>query len=136
MNIKIYQNILKVVLLSAAIGWGISAVGIFLPWSVARNQLYSLGCDIPNDPMLNYWFRMTACGFTFIACQFVYMAINLQNKIKLICFAGYFQVFLGIILFGYGIMLDLFFIPYLIDSCFCLFVGLALIISCYKMKEN
>lgn len=122
-------------LLVAALGWGISAIGIFLPWPLVVNQLQYLGAEIPNDPMLNYWFRMTACGFTFIACTFIYMSINPQKNLRLIQIAGYFKIFLGVLLLIYGVMLNLFIIPYIVDSCFCLLIGIILVSSCWKIKK-
>jgi hypothetical protein len=50
--------LLRVFLLIASFGWGISAFGIFMPWQWVLAQLQGLGAgNIPSDPMLDYWLR-------------------------------------------------------------------------------
>ena len=54
-----YSKLLKLILLMASIGWGISILFVLLPWSVTTAVLNGLGAGtIPSDPMLNYWMRM------------------------------------------------------------------------------
>ena len=55
-------NILRLLLLTAGLGWGATVLGVFLPWEFAVEHLETLGGSgpIPNDPMLNYWLRMAA----------------------------------------------------------------------------
>lgn len=48
MKLKQCISLLRLLLAVAAFGWGISILGVFLPWSVAREALIGLGAiDIP-----------------------------------------------------------------------------------------
>src|SRR3989339_1003344 len=98
-----HKMLLKPVLFVCAFGWLIAAAGIFLPWPMAMEQLNALGANIPDDGMLNYWFRMTAAAFTFIGFLYIYMAIKPQTKLGLIRLAGCFHFLLGVVLAGYGL---------------------------------
>jgi hypothetical protein len=52
-------SLLRIMLLSAAFGWGISVFGVILPWPLVSAQLASLGAgEIVETPMLNYWLRV------------------------------------------------------------------------------
>jgi len=97
MKNSIYDKTLRIALLSSAFGWGISAFGIFMPWKFIVAQLHDLGGDVSADPMMNYWFRMTACGFTYIAIQFAYLSVKPQNKLKQITIAAIFMISTGIL---------------------------------------
>ena len=66
-----YNRIQKIILLFAALGWGISIFGVFLPWNTAVETLQGLGAgEIPADPMLNYWLRMAGGAFTMLGIIF------------------------------------------------------------------
>lgn len=129
MNKTTLFTVLKVLLLSAAIGWGISALGIFLPWRFVADELTGLGAgDVFNDPMLNYWFRMTATAFTAIGVLFFILAVNLRKYESLVPFVGIFMIVEGLVLLIYGILLHVDPIPFYVDAAFCLFVGIGITI--------
>lgn len=116
--------ILRILLICAGFGWAISAVGIVMPWSFISAQLEGLGAmDLPSDPMLNYWLRMTAGAFTFIGILCFAAAFNPVKQIQLIRWISLFLLCEGLVLLIAGIALNLFLIPYVVDSLFCLFTG-------------
>ena len=130
-------TLLRIFLSCAAFGWGISAFAIFLPWSVAVKQLVGLGAgQIPNDPMLNYWLRMTAAVFTAIGIFFFMLALKpLKYKIML-PFAGFFLVGEGLVLLVYGLLLHLPPLPYYVDTGFCLFLGVGIILAQKGIRDK
>lgn len=61
---RIWLNVLRLGLLCAACGWGISFYFTFAPWSAAVSQLQDMGAgQIRYDPLLDYWLRMASCAF-------------------------------------------------------------------------
>lgn len=56
MSLMNKNSILRVTLLCAGLGWGLTIVGAFLPWEWATEHLEKFGGsgEIPNDVMLNY----------------------------------------------------------------------------------
>ena len=119
--------LLRIMLLSAAFGWGISAFGIFLSWPVVVDQLTGLGAgQIPNEPMLNYWLRMTAGAFTAIGILFLLLAVNPRKYAVMLPFAGFFMIGEGLILLTYGLILGLDPLPFWVYSGFCLLLGIGI----------
>jgi hypothetical protein len=117
-------KILRVLLLTAAFGWGISAFGIFMPWSWVVTQLQGLGAgNIPQDPMLDYWLRMTAGAFTGIGVFFLALAINPKRFSEVIWLAGILLFVEGIVLLVHGLRLRLEVLPFCVDAAFCLITG-------------
>jgi hypothetical protein len=116
--------LLRVFLLTAAFGWAISAFGIFMPWPWVITQLQGLGAgNIPSDPMLDYWLRMTAGAFTAIGLFFLLLAINPKRFREFIPLAGIFLFAEGIILLIHGLRLHLGPLPFYVDTVFCLAIG-------------
>jgi hypothetical protein len=129
--------ILRVLLICAGFGWVISVFGIFMPWPFVTKQLMELGAnELPADPMLNYWLRMTAGAFTFIGVLFFIMAVKPQRYIPVIKIAGGFLVIEGIILGIAGLSLKLFFIPYSVDSLFCFLTGVGILAVTYPSNKK
>lgn len=59
-----WLNILRLGLLVAACGWGISFYFTFAPWNTAVAQLQDMGAnEITDDPLLDYWLRMASSAF-------------------------------------------------------------------------
>ncbi len=119
--------LVRILLICAGFGWFISAVGVVMPWSFVSGQLEGLGAqNLPSDPMLNYWLRMTAGAFTFIGILFFAAALNPIKSIQLIRLLAWFMICEGVLLLAWGHVLNLFIIPYAIDGVFCLLIGAGL----------
>jgi hypothetical protein len=124
-------------LFTAAFGWGISAFGIFLSWPMVVDQLAGMGArQIPDDPMLNYWLRMTSTAFTFIGLLFLMMAINPKKYITVLPLTGYFMITEGLVLFIYGHYLNLALLSFYIDTAFCLFLGVGILLCLKYINMN
>lgn len=136
MDKEITGKVLKCVLIASAFGWGISAAGIFASWDFVVDQLNGLGGDVPNDPMLNYWFRMTAVAFTFIGCHFLYLSIKPETKIVQLKIAAFFKLVLGVVLLFYWAKLKLFIIPCGVDALFCLAAGGSILLCAFKIEKG
>jgi len=117
-------RILRVLLGAAAFGWGVGFLGIVLPWSVVKPALLSMGAaEIPDDAMLVYWSRMTACTFGFVGVFFLMLALRPHGHRRMLIFAGVMMVCLGAILLVDGLRLKLRAFPFWGDVSFCLVVG-------------
>ena len=120
-------RLLRLFLLASALAWGISIVAVFLPWSVAVNSLQSMGAgQIPNDPMLNYWLRMAAGGFTFVGIIFLLIGINPERYRNIIGLMAVLMFFEGLIILFSGLHLHLQPFPFYSDASFCILSGLAI----------
>jgi hypothetical protein len=124
-----YTRLLKLILLVAACGWGISMLCVILPWSVVSSGLNGLGAGpIPDDPMLNYWLRMAGGGFTIIGAIFAAILIAPKKYEVMIPLMAYLSIFEGVILLVSGLRLGLPTFPFWSDTLFCLGVGIALLV--------
>ncbi len=130
-------TILRVMLLSAGFGWGISAFGIFMPWSEVSRELVGLGAgELPADPMLNYWLRMTATAFTAIGIFFFILAVNPKKNISMLLLGGIFMLCEGLVLLVYGLKLGLDPIPFYVDTAFCLSLGIGILIITSQIRNR
>lgn len=126
---KMYSRLLKLILFVAAFGWGISILGIVLPWSVATAGLSGLGAgDIPKDPMLDYWMRMIGGGFTMIGTIFAAILIRPQNYSVLVPLMAWLSIAEGVVLLVSGLRLGLGPFPFVGDVSFCIGIGVGLLI--------
>ena len=63
----------RIFLFAGAAGWGVSILGVLLPWRIMDAILVNMGAAGPIvDPQIQYWFRMAAgswsvIGFLFLA---------------------------------------------------------------------
>jgi hypothetical protein len=130
-------KLLQIFLVLAAFGWGISIVGVFLPWDLAVEQLKGLGMgDIPHDAMLDYWLRMTAAAFTAI-CVFIFVAaINPNRFAATIPLISIFLLCESLVLLVYGLKLKLEPIPFCVDVAFCFFTGIGIWLLRNEAKKN
>lgn len=120
-------RLLRLALILAGLGWAIAVVGVFLPWSTAVAALKELGAtEIPNDPMLQYWFRMTAGGFTLIGLFFFALAGRPRTYASALPIAGGLMLFEGMVLLAHGLLLGLPGLPFCADVAFCFATGLAI----------
>ena len=117
-------RILRLLLFAAAVAWAISIVGVILPWRFAVAGLNELGAEnIPSDPMLNYWFRMTAGAFTGIGIFFFIVALFPKKYSNVISIIAVLLFIEGLILLFYGLKLNLPASPFYADTSFCLLAG-------------
>jgi hypothetical protein len=127
-------SVLRFFCIVGAAGWGISALGLFMPWSFLAGQLRNLGAqNVSDDVMIQYWLRMTAGAFTFIGILFVLLALNPVRYSLLILPLGIFMLIEGGILATFGVSLHTS-ITFVADAGFCLLIGLALLIVNFKSK--
>lgn len=129
--------VLRILLVCAGFGWIISLFGIFMPWSFVARQLTELGAQqLPDDPMLNYWLRMTAGAFSFIGLAFLALSLRPERFMTVIRFAAIFMIVEGMILATVGLALKLFPIPFCVDSSFCLVIGIGILLSARQKPER
>jgi hypothetical protein len=128
---------LRIFLLAGVVGWGISLFGVFMPWAAVVGQLEGLGAqNIGNDPMLNYWLRMTSAAFSFIGILFLLCAINPRKYAVLVPWLGGFMIIEGLVLLFYGLWLSLSLLPFVVDASFCLVIGAGIIAAQNKLKNS
>lgn len=124
-----YSRLLKLILMVAALGWGISVVGVLLPWPVAENCLRGLGVGpLPADPMLDYWLRMAGGGFTMVGALFVAILVQPRKYEVLLPMLAWLCIAEGVVLLVSGLRLGLPPFPFWGDVSFCLGVGIGLLV--------
>lgn len=129
-------TILKLLLASGAFGWGVSILGILLPWSLASQLLYGLGANqVPSDSMFIYWVRMASGAFFIIGVMFGLSAWNPSKYQMIIPILGWLSITEGIILTIYGLRLRLQVFPFYGDVTFCLFIGIGIVILTRNLKS-
>jgi len=123
-------NILRFTLLVTGLGWGLTVLGVFLPWEFATEHLEVFGGSgpIPNDPMLNYWLRMAAGAFGIVGYFFLISAWKPEQYKNIIPLLGWLSLFEGFILLYYGLLLDLDFFPFVLDVSIGLIPGVIILV--------
>jgi len=93
------MKILRLGLLVGACGWIISYFFTFVPWDMARDQLYEMGSrPIRYDPMLDYWMRMASGTFGCIGILLAVVCVSPSRFVPLIKLLGPFHLVMGTIL--------------------------------------
>jgi len=124
-----YARLLKLILLLAAFGWGISILGVLLPWSTAIAGLSGLGAGtIPHDPMLDYWMRMVGGGFSIIGAIFAAILIKPDRFGALVPLMAWLSIAEGSIILVSGLRLGLGPFPFAGDVSFCIGIGVGLLV--------
>lgn len=96
-------RLLRLFLGFTALGWVVSAVGVFISWSAAEHLLEGLGAQpIHYDPMLEYWFTMTAGAFTLVGVWYLAMMIWPKKFCAAIPWFGVLMLLEGVILLVHG----------------------------------
>lgn len=127
--------ICRLVLLAASFGWGVSVLGVFLPWSVTATGLEGLGAGaIPNDPMLDYWSRMACGAFTIIGSLYAAILIAPHKYAVMIPLMAWLTIGEGVILLVSGLSLGLQPFPFYCDTAFCLGIGVTFLVLVKKNK--
>ena len=120
----------RIFLLAGAIGWGISILGVLLPWSVMDIVLQNMGAASPiTDVQVQYWFRMATGAWSIIGFLYLIVLLKPQKYNNLIPLLGWGTVFEGIVLLIHGLYLNLPIFPFAGDVGFCLIVGGGLLLT-------
>ena len=117
-------RLLRVFLAWAAVAWGISIVAVVVGWPTAVRRLRELGAGpLPDDPLLDYWLRMTAGMFTLVGLWFMVLAIWPRRFAAAIPWWGTFLIVVGLVLAVHARRLGLPFQPAWVDAANCLLAG-------------
>ena len=120
----------RIFLLAGAIGWGISILGVLLPWNVMDIVLQNMGAASPiTDVQVQYWFRMATGAWSIIGFLYLMVLLKPQKYNNLIPLLAWGTVFEGIVLLIQGLYLNLPLFPFAGDVGFCLIVGGGLLLS-------
>ena len=120
----------RIFLLAGAIGWGISILGVLLPWSVMDIVLQNMGASAPiTDVQVQYWFRMATGTWSIIGFLYLMVLLKPQKYNNLIPLLGWGTLFEGIVLLIHGLYLNLPIFPFAGDVGFCLIVGGGLLLT-------
>lgn len=126
----------RIFLLAGAIGWGVSILGVLLPWSVMDIVLQNMGAASPiTDLQVQYWFRMAAGAWSIIGFLYLMVLLKPQKYDNLIPLLGWGTLFEGIVLLIHGLYLNLPLFPFAGDVGFCLIVGGGLLLSNNAKKQ-
>ena len=123
-------NLLRLLLLGAGLGWGLTIVGAFLPWDWATEHLEKFGGsgEIPNDVMLNYWMRMASGAFGFVGAFFLLAAWRPLFYKNIIPVLAYGSILEGAILLFYGLKFELPLFPFGPDVAIALIPGVGILL--------
>ena len=120
----------RIFLLAGAIGWGVSILGVLLPWSVMDIVLQNMGAASPiTDVQVQYWFRMATGAWSIIGFLYLMVLLKPQKYNNLISLLAWGTVFEGIVLLIHGLYLNLPLFPFAGDVGFCLIVGGGLLLT-------
>ncbi len=129
---------LRLILLAAGLGWGLTLVGAFLPWDWATEHLEKFGGsgEIPDDVMLNYWMRMASGAFGFVGVFFLLSAWKPYEYKNIIPVLAYGSLCEAAILIFYGIKFDLPIFPFGPDVAIALVPGIAILLLKSELSNN
>ena len=120
----------RIFLLAGAIGWGVSILGVLLPWSVMDIVLQNMGTTAPiTDLQVQYWFRMATGAWSIIGFLYLIVLLKPQKYNNLIPLLARGTVFEGIVLLIHGLYLNLPLFPFAGDVGFCRIVGGGLLLT-------
>ena len=123
-------NLLRLLLLGAGLGWGLTIVGAFLPWDWATEHLEKFGGsgEIPNDVMLNYWMRMASGAFGIVGAFLLLAAWKPFFYKNIIPVLAYGSLLEGAILLFYGLKFELSLFPFGPDVAIALIPGVGILL--------
>ena len=120
----------RIFLLTGALGWGVSILGVLLPWSVMDIVLQNMGAASPiTDVQIQYWFRMATGAWSIIGFLYLIVLLKPQKYNNFIPLLGWGTLFEGILLLIHGLYLNLPIFPFAGDVGFCLIVGGGLLLT-------
>ncbi len=133
---KTTRKIQTLFLGAGAIGWGISIVGVFLPWRMMDIVLQNMGASAPvTDPQLQYWFRMATGAWSVIGFLFLMVLLfpaKYRNFVPLLAIGTLFE---GVVLLLWGLFLKSPLFPFAGDVGFCLVVGCGLLFTGTRLGQ-
>ena len=131
-------RILRLLLLGAGLGWGLTLVGAFLPWELATEHLEKFGGSgkIPDDVMLNYWMRMASGAFGFVGAFFLLAAWAPHKYKNIIPVLAYGSILEGVILLFYGTKFDLPLFPFGPDVAIALIPGIGILLLKNELDDK
>jgi len=132
---KKYLFLLRLFLFSAAVAWGVSVLGLVLPWAIVENELSGLGAKLGNDIILQYWLKMAAAVYTLMGCFFVMVGIRPAKYRAVIELISYLHISLGAVFLINGLILGIEAIPLYIDVGFCFCIGFGIFVINGKLRE-
>ena len=120
----------KTFLTAGAIGWGIAVLGVLLPWNWIAPMLQSMGATYDfSDRQVQYWLRMACGGWSVIGFLFLMVLLfpaKYRNLIPLLAVGTLFE---GVVLWLWGMFLELPLFPFAGDVGFCIVVGCGLLFT-------
>jgi hypothetical protein len=132
---KKYLFLLRLFLFSAATAWGVSVLGLVLPWTIVEKELSGLGAKLGNDIMLQYWLKMAAAVYTLMGCFFVMVGIRPAKYRAVIGMISYLHIILGTVFLINGLILGIGTIPLYVDVGFCFCIGFGIFVTKGKLQE-
>lgn len=122
-------TLLRLILLFAGLGWGLTVIGAVLPWhwAIAHLEQFGGAGAIPDDPMLNYWLRMASGAFAIVGVFFLLAAWRPSQYRVILPVLAYCSLFEGVILLSYGLFLQLPLFPFGPDLLIAWLPGLSIL---------
>ncbi|MBE0535183.1 MAG: hypothetical protein IH624_05890 [Phycisphaerae bacterium] len=130
-----YLLLLRLLLISAGVAWGVSVAGLVLPWAMVEKELRGLGAGTVDDVMVQYWLKMAAAVYTALGCFYVWVAIRPVRYRAVIGLIGWLHVILGAVFLVNGQMLGVGAIPLYVDVGFCFCVGLGIVAVNGRLRD-
>lgn len=101
-------RLLRLFLVFAALGWGVTVVGVFASWPQVNQIAQGMGAKpIAYDPMLDYWLRMISGAFALIGVWYLALALWPRKFHAAIPWFGALMLVEGVILLVNGLRLGL-----------------------------
>ena len=120
----------RIFLLAGAVGWGVSILGVLLPWRMMNVILVNMGAACPiADPQIRYWFRMAAGSWSVIGFLFLAALLFPRKYRNLVPLLAVGTLAEGIFLLFHGNLLGVPNFPFYGDVGFCLIVGCGLLFT-------
>jgi len=117
----------RIFLLAGAVGWGVSILGVLLPWRVMDCILQNMGAVAAvSDVQMRYWFRMAAGSWAVVGFFFLMAFLRPRKYADLIPLLAWGSLFEGAVLLLHGLILGVPLFPFAGDAAFCLIVGAGL----------
>jgi hypothetical protein len=109
-------RLLRLFLVFAALGWGMSVLGVFATWPQSTEIAQWLGAKpVAYDPMLDYWLRMVSGAFALVGVWYLTLALWPRKFAVAIPFFGWVMIWEGVILLAHGLRLGLAPFPFYAD---------------------
>lgn len=124
------DKIQRLLLCAGMAGWGISILGVLLPWSAMDAILRNMGAAHPiDDPQLRYWFRMATASWSIIGMFYAAALFRPKKYGNLLPLLALGSLFEGVVLLIHGWSLNLPPLPFYGDVLFGLGIGVGLLLT-------